>query len=175
MESAIRIGDVVQLISDIAEQTNLLALNATIEAARAGDAGKGFAVVASEVKGLASQTAKATEDIGQQVEAIQEATNSAVGAIQSIGRIISEIDSISTGIAAAIEEQGVGTEEITRSVQQAAAGSDTVSQNIVEVTSAASETGTSAQQASALASNLNAQADSLRAEVEGFLKGVREA
>ena len=173
--SANRIGDVVKLISDIAEQTNLLALNATIEAARAGDAGKGFAVVAAEVKSLATQTATATEDIAKQVDSIQQETRAAVGAIQSIGGVIGEINEISTGIAAAIEEQGAATEEIARNVQQAAVGSDTVNRNIVDVTSAASETGAAAQQASALAASLNAQAETLKAEVDDFLCGVRAA
>jgi methyl-accepting chemotaxis protein len=121
-QSAQKIGDVVGLISTIAGQTNLLALNATIEAARAGDAGKGFAVVASEVKGLAAQTARATEEIGGQIGAIQAATREAVDSIRVIAGTIDEISGIASAIAAAMEEQGAATQEIARNVQQAAAG-----------------------------------------------------
>jgi methyl-accepting chemotaxis protein len=121
-QTAGRIGDVVGLIASIADQTNLLALNATIEAARAGDAGKGFAVVASEVKSLASQTAKATEEIGTQITQIQQATRDAVTAIGSIGTTIDEISRIAAGIASAVEQQGAATQEISRSITQAASG-----------------------------------------------------
>ena len=129
-DSAAKIGEVVALINSIAEQTNLLALNATIEAARAGEAGKGFAVVASEVKQLASQTARATEDISARVAGIQKATGDTV---QSIGRIVETIDSIrsiSAAIAGAVEEQSVTTQEIAGNTQLAADGSATVTQNI---------------------------------------------
>ncbi len=125
-DAAQKIGDVVSLITDIAGQTNLLALNATIEAARAGDAGKGFAVVASEVKSLATQTAKATEEIATQIAGMQEATTSAVEAIKRIG----EIDEIATSIASAVEQQGAATQEISRNAQQAAAGTQEVNGNI---------------------------------------------
>jgi methyl-accepting chemotaxis protein len=140
-EAAKRIGDVVQLINDIAGQTNLLALNATIEAARAGEAGKGFAVVASEVKALATQTARATEDISAQIRAIQDATDGSAQAIEGIAKTIQRIDEISTAIASAVEEQGAATQEISRNVQQAAQGTTEVSSNVAGVTQAAQQTG----------------------------------
>jgi methyl-accepting chemotaxis protein len=121
-QAAGRIGDVVKLITAIAEQTNLLALNATIEAARAGDAGRGFAVVASEVKALASQTAKATEEIGTQISGMQAATNESVAAIKEIGGTIGRISEIAETIAAAVEQQGAATQEIARNVQEASRG-----------------------------------------------------
>ena len=145
-EAAQKIGDVVKLINDIAGQTNLLALNATIEAARAGEAGKGFAVVASEVKSLANQTAKATEDIASQVDAIQSATNTPSRRSRASAKTIGEINEIATTIASAVEEQGAATKEISRNVQQAAPGTNDVSSNIAGVTQAAGETGQSAGQ-----------------------------
>ena len=124
--AANRIGDVTKLITDIAEQTNLLALNATIEAARAGDAGRGFAVVAQEVKALASQTAKATDEISRQIAGMQAATRESVVAIKEISGTIGRVSEIAATIAAAIEEQGAATQEIARSVQQAAIGTTQV-------------------------------------------------
>jgi methyl-accepting chemotaxis protein len=174
-QAAQRIGDVVQLITDIAAQTNLLALNATIEAARAGEAGKGFAVVASEVKSLANQTAKATEEIGQQVTAIQDATRESVEAIKSIGKTIGQINEIATTIASAVEEQGAATQEIARNVQQAAKGTQDVSANIGGVTQASSETGAAANQVLSAAGELSKQAETLRSEVEQFLGNIRAA
>jgi methyl-accepting chemotaxis protein len=174
-EAAQKIGDVVNLINDIASQTNLLALNATIEAARAGDAGKGFAVVASEVKSLATQTAKATEEIGGQIAGIQEATGEAVTAIEGISNVIAQISEISTAVAAAVEEQGSATREIASSVQQAAAGTQEVSGNIVEVNQAASETGTAAAEVLGAAEGLSRQGETLRQQVDNFLKSVRAA
>ncbi|MEI9984279.1 MAG: methyl-accepting chemotaxis protein [Aliidongia sp.] len=135
--AAQRIGEVVRLISDIASQTNLLALNATIEAARAGEAGKGFAVVASEVKSLANQTAKATEEISAQIAAMQKVSSEAVSAIKGIGTTIGRIDEIVSVIADAVRQQGSATDEIARNVQQAAAGTQDVAQNIGGVTEAA--------------------------------------
>ena len=173
--AAQRIGDVVSLIQDIAAQTNLLALNATIEAARAGDAGKGFPVVASEVKTLANQTAKATEEIAQQIGEIQGETSGAVAAIEAIGRTISEINQIASGIASAVEEQNAATREIARNVQEAARGTQEVSSNISGVTEAAGETGTAAEQVHASAANLAEQSAHLRRAVEDFLAGVRAA
>ena len=173
--AAQKIGDVVKLINDIAGQTNLLALNATIEAARAGEAGKGFAVVASEVKSLATQTAKATEDIAQQIAAIQNATDASVHAIQGIGRTIGEINQIATTIASAVEEQGAATKEIARSVQQASRGTGDVSANIAGVSQAAGETGAAAEQVQTAAAQLASQGDRLRAEVDKFLADLRAA
>ncbi len=174
-DAAQRIGEVVQMIQDIASQTNLLALNATIEAARAGEAGKGFAVVASEVKTLANQTGKATEEIASQVTAIQAATKSAVEAIKGIDGTIGQMREISTTIAAAIEEQGAATGEITRSTQETARGTEAVSRNIAGVNEAAGNTGTAASQVLASAGELGRQAETLRVEVDQFLAAIRAA
>ena len=159
----------VQLIQTIAEQTNLLALNATIEAARAGDAGKGFAVVAGEVKHLASQTARATEDITAQVQAVQGATEDAVTAIAGIGTTIARIHEISTAIAAAVEEQGAATNEIARNVAQASAGTSEVTSNIAHVNDVARETGESANHVLAATGELNSQSNRLKGVIESFL------
>jgi methyl-accepting chemotaxis protein len=174
-EAAQKIGAVTNLINEIASHTNLLALNATIEAARAGEAGKGFAVVASEVKTLANQTARATEEIGSHIVAMQKATGETVEAIQGIGGTIGEIDEIATAIAAAVEEQGAATQEIARNVQQAAAGTQEVSGNIVGVTQATSEAGTAAQQVLNAVSELSKQAETLRMQVDEFLGAVKAA
>ncbi len=167
------IGAIVALINDIASQTNLLALNATIEAARAGDAGKGFAVVASEVKNLASQTARATEEISGKINAVQSGTEKAAKAIGSITRVMSEMSAISAAIAAAVEQQSTATAEIARNVEQSAAGSQDVSQRIAQVDVAARETGAVAVQISASAAELSTQAQTLRSEVGRFLEQVR--
>jgi methyl-accepting chemotaxis protein len=172
-DAAQRIGDVVKLISDIAGQTNLLALNATIEAARAGEAGKGFAVVASEVKNLATQTAKATEEITTQINAIQSSTGSSVAAIAAIGTTIGRVNEIANSIAAAVEEQGAATQEIARNVQEAARGTSEVSANISGVAQAASKTGTSAGEVLDAAKQLSHQADTLRGSVDQFLGRIR--
>lgn len=174
-DAANRIGEVINMINDIAEQTNLLALNATIEAARAGDAGKGFAVVASEVKSLASQTARATEDIGSQIGSIQNTTNSAVEAIRRIGERINEMNGITTMVAAAVEEQQAATSEIARNVEQAAAGANEVSSNIGSVSSAAQVTGASAGEVLDSSVELGHNATSLQQEVSDFLKDVGAA
>jgi methyl-accepting chemotaxis protein len=139
-ESSVGIGKVIKVITSIAQQTNLLALNATIEAARAGEAGKGFAVVANEVKELARGTARATEEIGQKIEAIQNDTHSAVEAIAQISNIIKEINDISNNIAAAVEEQTVTTNEISRNVGEAASGTGDIAHNIAGVATAAQDT-----------------------------------
>lgn len=174
-EAARKIGDVIDLISDIAEQTNLLALNATIEAARAGDAGKGFAVVASEVKNLATQTAKATEDIGAQIGAMQSATQAAVGAIGGIGSTISKVDEIASSISAAVEEQGAATQEISRSIQEAADSTQRISTSIDDVSSSADQTGQSAESIRDAASNLITLSDRLHGEVDTFLGKIKTA
>ncbi|MDH3228280.1 MAG: methyl-accepting chemotaxis protein [Alphaproteobacteria bacterium] len=174
-EAASKIGDVVKLINDIAGQTNLLALNATIEAARAGEAGKGFAVVAQEVKNLANQTAKATEEISQQITAVQEETTDAVGAIEKIRAIIGEVSEIATTISSAVEEQGISTQEIARNVQQAARGTQDVNQNIESVSKAVGETGTAAGQVLGASQEMARQAEGLRREVERFLGEIRRA
>jgi methyl-accepting chemotaxis protein len=174
-QGAQKIGEIVSLISSIAGQTNLLALNATIEAARAGDAGKGFAVVASEVKSLATQTAKATEDIARQIAQIQTATKDAVESIQGIGKTIGEISEIAAAIAAAVEEQGSATQEIARNVQQAAAGTQEVSSNIIGVSQGANETGAAASQVLGASGELSRQAEQLRGEVGVYIAGVKAA
>lgn len=168
-----RIGEVVNLITDIAEQTNLLALNATIEAARAGDAGKGFAVVAAEVKSLATQTAKATEEIRTQIESVQSATGDAVNAIDGIGTVIREINDISASIATAVEQQRAATQEIARGIEQAVAGAQNVLSDFSVVSTTSQDTGAVAQEVLAASSELNKQSSTLREEVQRFLSEVR--
>jgi methyl-accepting chemotaxis protein len=170
-----RIGNVVELISNIARQTNLLALNATIEAARAGEAGKGFAVVAQEVKSLASQTAKATAEIGAQIGDIQNSTAEAVASIGTISDVIQSINQIATAIAAAVEEQGAATVEIARNVQEAAQGTAEVSANTSGLSQAAASTGSAATQVMSSAKSLGSQADELRKVAEGFVSTIRAA
>jgi methyl-accepting chemotaxis protein len=173
--TAERIGDVLKLITSIAAQTNLLALNATIEAARAGDAGRGFAVVASEVKALASQTAKATEDIGQQIEGIQSATHASVASIKRIGGTIKQISEIAAGIAAAVEQQGAATGQISRNVQEVAGGTAKVAGNIGDVSQGANATGAASAQVLSSAHSLSKESSRLKHELEKFLKNVRAA
>ncbi|WP_315778418.1 MULTISPECIES: HAMP domain-containing methyl-accepting chemotaxis protein [unclassified Bradyrhizobium] len=174
-DNASRVSVVVDLIQAIASQTNLLALNATIEAARAGEAGRGFAVVAQEVKSLASQTAKATDEIRTQIAGMQQVASSAVSAIRNIGETIAEIDNVTTAIAAAVEQQGTATHEIARNIQQAASGTTEVSNNITGVSSASAQAGTSANEVLSASEALRREADTLRAEVDSFLTNIRAA
>jgi methyl-accepting chemotaxis protein len=175
VESAQKIGTVVELITDIASQTNLLALNATIEAARAGEAGKGFAVVASEVKNLANQTAKATEEIGLQIGNVQSATKDAAESIEQIRKTITEMNDIGAAVAAAVEEQQASTNEIARNVEQAASGTADVSSNITNVNLAVSETGGAAKNVLDATGELAEQSNKLGAIVNKFLSEIRAA
>jgi len=167
-ESSAEIGQVIKVITSIAQQTNLLALNATIEAARAGDAGKGFAVVANEVKELAKETARATEDIGQKIEAIQSDTQGAVSAISEIAEVIGRINDIQTTIASAVEEQTATTNEIARSVTEAAAGANGIAEDVTQVASAAEDTRQGAQNTLQSATDLSGMATELKSLVGRF-------
>ncbi len=173
--SARKIGDVVGLISNIAAQTNLLALNATIEAARAGDAGKGFAVVASEVKSLASQTARATDEIAAQIAAMQKVTAEAVQALRGISEVIAELDRVAASIAGAVEQQRASTQEIAGNVQRAAAGTGALSGSLGGVRDAARASGNAAESALAAAGELSAQSATLRAAVDQLVGRLRAA
>jgi methyl-accepting chemotaxis protein len=171
-KTAGRIGEVVGLINSIAAQTNLLALNATIEAARAGEAGRGFAVVASEVKSLASQTAKATDDISEQITDIQKVASDA---IKAIGGIIGEVNEVATAIAAAVEQQGAATQEITRSTQHAAQGTRNVSENITGVKTHADAAAAAAEKVKHASETLETQSLQLSSQVTEFLDNIRAA
>jgi methyl-accepting chemotaxis protein len=174
-KAAMRIGDVINLITTIAEQTNLLALNATIEAARAGESGRGFAVVAQEVKTLATQTSKATSEISAQIAGMQVATQDSVAAIKQIGSTIGRISEIASTIAASVEQQGGATQEIVQNVQEAAKSTSQVAANIVEVNKGAYETSSASSQVLASAQSLSGESNRLKLEVDRFLETVRAA
>jgi methyl-accepting chemotaxis protein len=173
--AAQEIGDVVKLITAIAEQTNLLALNATIEAARAGDAGRGFAVVASEVKSLASQTAKATDEISSHILGMQGATQESVAAIKEIGGTIAQISSIAATISSAVEQQSSATQEIAQSVQNVARGTQEAADNIMRVNRGATETGSASENVLSSARNLSTESTRLREELDRFMANIRAA
>lgn len=174
-EAAQKIGDIVRLINDIASQTNLLALNATIEAARAGEAGKGFAVVASEVKALATQTARATEQISDQIGCVRTEIDQTVAAIETIVGTINQINAIAASVAAAVEEQGAATGEIARNVENAARGTEEVSANIAGVTDATATTGSATAQVVAAAQTLATQSSEMRKLLDRFVGDIRAA
>lgn len=174
-ESAEQVGKIVEMISTIAQRTNLLALNASIEAARGGEAGRGFAVVASEVKELASQTSRATEEVAEQIRAIQASTGNSVAALRSISEQIEQLESTAVSIAAAVDQQSVAGQDLARSIDLAARSTDLVSDNVAQVRESSLATGAAASQVLTSATELEGQATVLRHQVEDFLAHVRSA
>jgi len=174
-EAAQSVGAVVEIISGIAEQTNLLALNATIEAARAGESGRGFAVVATEVKTLANETATATNQIGEQISAIQAATKGASDKMKEIMDAAKNTSDVAQAIAAAVEEQSAATSEITKSAQEAATGTHTVSSNIVNVLEDAGQTRNGANGVKSATDELKSSSSDLSSLIQGFLQNIRAA
>jgi methyl-accepting chemotaxis protein len=173
--AADRVGDVVKLITDIAGRTNLLALNATIEAARAGDAGKGFAVVAGEVKALATQTAKATNEIATQIAAIRTSTNDAVAAVRDVSHAIGAVNEVATAIAAAVEQQAAATREIAASVQAVSVATGDATRAIQDVSAISQHTDAASAEVLDGAGQVGRDADTLRGEVMQFLKAMAGA
>ncbi len=171
--SADQVSQIVELISSIAQRTNLLALNASIEAARGGDAGRGFAVVASEVKELATQTSKATDEVAEQVRAMQDSTHASVDALRLVGDQIQQLEATAVSIASAVDQQSVAGQDLARSIDLAARSTDNVSANIAQVRQASESTGSAASQVLNSATELEEQAATLRAQVNEFLTHIR--